>query len=143
MIDIIDKSKCCGCHACLNVCPKKAITMQEDEKSFLSPVINKEKCIDCNLCKKVCPVLNNKPEEQKQLEVYACYNKNLDERLKSSSGGIFILLAKEIIKRKGIVFGATFDENFTIKHTYVESEEELQQFMGSKYTQSTINRRKL
>ena len=48
-------------------------------------------------------------------------NKNLDERLNSSSGGIFILLAKEIIKRNGVVFGAAFDDDFNVKHLFVET----------------------
>ena len=30
MIDIKDKTKCCGCHACYNVRPKNAIEMIED-----------------------------------------------------------------------------------------------------------------
>lgn len=138
MKEIIEKNKCCGCHACFNICPKNAISMQEDEKGFLYPVINEERCINCNMCQKVCPVLNKNEELENKIKVYACYNKNLNERLKSSSGGIFILLAKEIINKKGVVFGASFDENFEVKHTYVENEKELKQFMGSKYTQSKI-----
>ena len=62
MKEIIEKNKCCGCHACFNICPKDAISMQEDEKGFLYPVINEEKCINCNMCRKVCPVLNKKEE---------------------------------------------------------------------------------
>lgn len=138
MKEIIEKNKCCGCHACFNICPKDAISMQEDEKGFLYPVINEEKCINCNMCRKVCPVLNKKEEMKNKIKAYACYNRNLTERLKSSSGGIFCLIAKEIINRNGVVFGAAFDENFEVKHTYVENEKELKQFMGSKYTQSKI-----
>lgn len=138
MKNIIDNSKCCGCHACMNICPKKAIKMVEDNKGFKYPVIDQKKCINCEMCKKVCPVLNGKIEEEKKIKAYACYNKNNIERLNSSSGGIFILLAKEIIKRNGIVFGASFDNNFNVVHTYAEKEDELTKFMGSKYTQSII-----
>lgn len=45
---------CFGCTACLNVCPKNAITMQADSEGFLYPEIN-ENCIDCKMCIKVCP----------------------------------------------------------------------------------------
>ena len=138
MNKIIEKDKCCGCHACFNICPKNAISMQEDERGFLYPVINEEKCINCNMCKKVCPVLNRKEELENKIMAYACYNRNLTERLKSSSGGIFCLIAKEIINRNGVVFGAAFDENFGVTHTYIENVKELKQFMGSKYTQSKI-----
>ncbi len=50
-----NKNECCGCSACLSVCPKSAITMKEDEEGFLYPQIDEEKCINCNLCVKVCP----------------------------------------------------------------------------------------
>ena len=29
----INKEDCCGCSACLNICPKHAIYMKHDEKS--------------------------------------------------------------------------------------------------------------
>ena len=55
---ICDKSKCTGCFACYNICPKKAINMVEDDNGFIYPEIDKDKCINCDLCKKVCPSLN-------------------------------------------------------------------------------------
>ncbi|MBR2708400.1 MAG: Coenzyme F420 hydrogenase/dehydrogenase, beta subunit C-terminal domain, partial [Bacilli bacterium] len=58
--------------------------------------------------------------------------------LKSSSGGVFILFAKEIIKKNGVVFGASFDKKFNVVHSYVEKIEELGTLMTSKYTQSII-----
>ena len=137
MQEIVEKNKCCGCHACFNICPKNAISMIEDEKGFRYPSIDKTKCIDCGMCKKVCPVLNNQ-EKEHNIKAYACYNINHDERLHSSSGGIFILLAKEVIKRNGVVFGASFDEDFNLYHTFAENKKDLKQFMGSKYVQSAI-----
>ncbi len=46
------KEKCCACGACMNICPKQAITMVEDEYGFLYPQIDKEKCVGCGACKK-------------------------------------------------------------------------------------------
>lgn len=132
-----DKSTCCGCHACYNVCPKDAITMKEDEKGFKYPVIDKEKCIECGLCRKVCPVLNSEKIENKPI-AYAAYNKDEKVREESSSGGIFTLLAEEILNRNGIIFGASFDEQFNVCHTYIENKKELGKFRGSKYVQSSI-----
>ena len=48
------KEECCGCSACLSICPKKAISMIADEEGFLYPFINQEKCIACYKCLKVC-----------------------------------------------------------------------------------------
>ena len=56
MIQLVDKSLCCGCTACASVCPKQCITMQEDEEGFLYPVVNASLCIIA-ICVKKC-VLN-------------------------------------------------------------------------------------
>ncbi len=50
------KAECCGCTACYAVCPKKAITMQEDKEGFLYPAIDQDKCIGCKQCLRVCPL---------------------------------------------------------------------------------------
>lgn len=47
-------SDCCGCGACRNICPCRAIEMKPDECGFLYPFIDGEKCVECGLCKKVC-----------------------------------------------------------------------------------------
>ena len=59
MINILDKQDCCGCSACIQVCPKQCITMLEDKEGFLYPQVNTYDCIDCHLCEKVCPVLHS------------------------------------------------------------------------------------
>ena len=137
MIEIDERYKCSGCHACYNICPKNAIEMVEDEKGFKYPVINTEKCINCGLCEKACPILNKKTIENKP-KVYACYNKNDEIRMKSSSGGIFTLIAEEIIKRDGVVCGAAFDEQYGLSHQFAESIEDLEKLRTSKYFQSSI-----
>lgn len=137
MISIVDKQNCCGCEACTQRCPKSCIRMQKDTEGFLYPTIDTTSCIDCGLCEKVCPVLNqNKAKEP--LAVYAAKNKNETIRTESSSGGIFTLLATEIIQENGAVFGAKFNEKWEVVHDYTYSEEGLAQFRGSKYVQSKI-----
>lgn len=138
MIKIDNKEECCGCYGCYNVCLTKAIEMVEDEKGFKYPIINKEKCVNCGLCEKVCPIINNKKEEKKDIKVYACINKNTDTRMKSSSGGIFSLIASYILDLNGVVFGAKFNEEFQVIHSYIGNKEELYAFQGSKYVQSQI-----
>ena len=137
MIDIKEKYMCDGCHACYSVCPKDAISMEIDDEGFWYPKVDNTKCVDCNKCEKVCPILNKK-EAKSLKKAYACYNLDEDIRVKSSSGGTFTILAAEVIKDNGVVFGAKFDEDFNVVHDYVEDIDGLSKFRGSKYVQSNI-----
>ena len=109
MIEIKDKKDCCGCGACMQRCPKNCISLQEDSEGFLYAKADASHCINCGLCEKVCPLMNPKEKIQPK-EVLAVKSRNEAERLKSSSGGVFIALAREVIDKGGVVFGAVFDE---------------------------------
>ena len=50
----MNKKDCCGCAACVNICPKFAITMEKDEIGQYYPRINDTLCVDCGACKRVC-----------------------------------------------------------------------------------------
>lgn len=137
MINITNKKDCCGCSACVQRCPKQCISLHEDNEGFLYPHVNTNDCINCGLCEKVCPWLNRQNKLQ-PLEVLAVKNRNEEERMASSSGGVFIALAKKVIADGGVVFGAVFDEKWEVKHTYAEKIEDVKPMMGSKYLQSRI-----
>ena len=136
MIDIKCKKNCCGCNACVQICPKNCITMIEDREGFLYPQVDKNICISCGLCEKACPILNKKKGQF--LASYAAYATNDELRKKSSSGAIFSLCAEEVLKQHGVVFGAAFDENFEVHHIGVDNKEDLRKLQGSKYAQSRI-----
>lgn len=137
MIQIAQKTDCCGCEACVQRCPKQCISLKEDEEGFLYPIVNKDECIDCGLCEKVCPVINQN-ERHNPIKVLAAKNKDENIRLKSSSGGIFTLLAESILDENGIVFGACFNDKWEVTHGYTETKEGLSAFRGAKYVQSKI-----
>lgn len=64
---------------------------------------------------------------------------NLDEQERmASSSGVFIKLAKYILKQNGVVFGAVFNEKYEVCHVAASSEEQLIPMLGSKYLQSRI-----
>lgn len=137
MIDKVDNTDCCGCSSCAQRCPKQSISMREGEDGFCYPVLNRETCIECGLCLKVCQAISPF-QASKPLNAYAAYNKDEEQRLKSSSGGMFILLAKYILGREGVVFGAAFNEKWEVVHIYSENIEGVLPMMGSKYVQSKI-----
>lgn len=121
----------------MQVCPKHCISFEEDTEGFRYPFVDKEKCVNCHLCENVCPVIN-KSDAKEPIELCAAYNKDESIRLKSSSGGIFTILAEEVIKQGGVVFGARFDDKWEVCHSYTETIEGLATFRGSKYVQSRI-----
>lgn len=137
MIDILDKKDCCGCASCVQVCPKQCISMNEDCEGFLYPKVDSAVCVDCGLCEKVCPVINQGCTIV-PLATYAAKNKDEKIRYKSSSGGVFTLIAEQILADGGVVFGARFNENWEVIHDYAETVEGLEPFRGSKYVQSVI-----
>lgn len=139
-IEIVKKNECCGCGSCMQKCPKNAISMTENEEGFLVPIINKKSCVNCGLCTKVCPQLKEKTKPKENYpQAYAVYNKNTEELLKSSSGGMFSVIANYVLENNGIVFGAAYNNNNEVNHIYVENKEDLQKLRNSKYVQSNIN----
>lgn len=130
-----EKKDCCGCGACLNICPKNAISMEEDQYGFIYPKIDKKLCIGCHLCKKVC-AFQNTEEENYPIETFAAVSKDEIQARQSASGGIFAAIAQQHINEKGIVFGAAFDKEWNVCHIGIDRFDELKRLQGSKYTQS-------
>jgi len=139
MIILTDKQNCCGCGTCVNICPRGCISMQADEEGFLYPFVDKDACINCGACEKVCPILH-KPSTFSVLSSYAAKNIDKEIKLKSSSGGIFTALAEVILKEKGVVFGAAFNKDWSVGHTYAENLQDLDGLRRSKYVQSDIGK---
>lgn len=134
-IEICNEKECTGCAACANVCPKNCILMVEDKDGFYYPVIDEEKCILCGACSKVCP--NNKTFPKNEASFFMAIHKDKDVLRRSSSGGAFTALANLILQRNGVVIGAFMDKkDNTVKHTAIDSIDELDVLRRSKYYQS-------
>jgi len=139
MIAITDKRDCCGCGACVQRCPKQCIAMEEDGEGFLYPKVDVATCISCGLCEKVCPVVNC-GKAQEPLKVCAAKNRDIEKRELSSSGGLFIALAEQVINEGGVVFGVVFDEQWEAHHVAATTIEEVEPMVRSKYMQSRTER---
>ncbi len=140
MISIEKKSSCSGCYACAISCPQKCIQMISDEEGFWYPRVDKGKCINCNLCEKSCPIINKwQPKDLSTTTAIAAKNRDEIIRFRSSSGGIFTLIAEEILAQDGVVFGAAFSDDFrSVRHICVDNTDDLEKLRGSKYLQSKI-----
>ena len=138
MIQIVDKSKCCGCNACGDICPKDAITFKIDIEGFWYPEVNMDCCIDCGLCEKVCPILHpaDKIIRYQEAKVFAAYTKDEKIRLDSTSGGIHSMLAQKMYDKHAYVGGAIYNEDHTVSQIVDDSPLMLPQIRSSKYLQS-------
>ncbi len=138
MIQINDKTQCCGCTACRCVCPAGAIQMVMDEEGFLYPSADAAQCIGCGRCVTVCPCQSGVEDAASRGSSYlAIQTKEETKRMESTAGGAFSLIAVEILRRHGLVYGAGYRE-MTVCHKTARTEAELRELFGSKYVQSNL-----
>ena len=139
-IENFSERTCTGCRACEQICPKNAITISPNTHGFLMPKVDEGKCIDCGICKSVCHLNENKGLSFIKANIisYAAKAKDWEVRKKSSSGGVFHILAEKILHEGGVVYGAAFDESFTVQHVRIDSTDGLSLLYGSKYVQSDL-----
>lgn len=123
---------CCGCRACVEVCPTAAISTKIDKYGFEQVIINSSRCIKCGQCISVCPIANVNTNTDK-FSTGAAYSKKVNLRKIGSSGGLFGAFSEKIIQDKGVVYGAAFDPNLKLLTTRASTLEGLKSLYKSKY----------
>lgn len=140
MIDFDFNSNCYGCRNCEIICPQKAIKIRENDEGFLIPSVDINLCVKCGLCEKKCPYLNFKKmnTEIKEKKWYSCYLRDLNDRINSTSGGVFPVLAEYFIKNNGYVCGCIWNDEMKPVHILSNKIEDVNKMRGSKYLQSNL-----
>ena len=132
----ITDNPCTACGACASVCPVGCIDIKTNTDGFYAPVVDKEKCVGCGACIHVCPANQYLPGKNwEEGTYYAMWAKDPADRFSGSSGGVFGLLAEQILNEGGVVFGTAFSQDF--KSVYVTSTEQvpLNALKKSKYVE--------
>lgn len=131
-----EKRSCCGCGACADACPAKAIRMVPDREGFRYPELNRPACVRCGRCEAVCPLKTEATPPRENLFFGA-----RSERLRpgSSSGGMFMVLAEYVLRQGGAVFGAAFGEHMEVVHREAQKPAELEDLRRTKYVQSRLD----
>ncbi len=119
---ITDKSLCCGCTACMNVCPAQCIVMRRDREGFDYPVANPDLCTGCGKCEEVCP----------QLDRFTTAKPVADREFKN----IFMEGAREVLSQGGVVFGPLVNEDRTVGIAEAEDMETVTEMLDLKSVQS-------
>ena len=136
----IQRGDCYGCFACEAACPERAIEMKMDKEGFVYPKVEERLCTNCKKCEEVCIRLKDMNcTEEGYPALYAVKNRNMDVRMKSTSGGVFLELCKEVIENhKGAVVGAAYDKNMNVVVEIADTLEDAERFCGSKYAKADL-----
>lgn len=131
---VCEKNKCTACSACIEICPKKAIHI-EDSFAVCEAVIDENKCINCGLCKQVCQVYHPLPSKMPIQWIQGWSNNELI-RERASSGGLATAIMLAFIKSGGVVYSCCLCEG-EFQYSKASSLEEVYKFCGSKYVKSS------
>lgn len=144
------KEDCCGCGACLSICPVAAISMSSDSEGFRYPVVDAQKCVGCRKCLSVCafkrdgarPAAASAPDDGNTSRIVPplVYGGRLKDRsalLASSSGGAFTALSEVFLQAGQGVACSHYDyETRRQVFSVVTSPAERDCARGSKYVQA-------
>lgn len=132
------EKKCVGCGVCVDICPVEALRLSHNRDGFYKPVFSNNACINCGKCQDVCPALNCATRDVAPLFYYGW---STDEKIRkrSSSGGLFSVIAEHIIRDGGVVIGAKYSDDFKSVVMSSTEECELDELRRSKYCQSFSN----
>jgi len=141
MIHITDKHQCSGCTACSHVCAHQAIHMVADSAGFRYPIVDMQSCTQCGLCDKVCQF---SPDYHRSTTLpvpraFAARHRDMSEIMKSRSGAVFSAISDLILQQGGVVYGAVFGPDFTVRHARATTAEQRDKMRGSKYVESDIS----
>ena len=136
----VDPAICSGCGLCSAVCPKSCISMKPDKEGFLAPVLDEAMCVNCEACYKACPAArdNDTLFHKEERKYFSAIISNKEMLLKSSSGGMFGMLAEYFIENGGYVCGCVYNEKMEAVHIVTNQKEDVIRMFGSKYVQSRV-----
>lgn len=131
MINSTDE--CTTCKACIQICPTKCIKVDSFDKIYVDSSL----CVNCGACNKVCQITNT-PNFNIPYTVFAAYNKDNHELMRSSSGGVGSILLRKCLSKGYKIFSALYDSNvLPVIHEVLSSN--INEVLRSKYCFSDIN----
>lgn len=126
------KNKCAGCMACIDICPRKAISVVDDVE-YMNAFIDERLCVKCGACYKVCQKNHpaNLRNPQKWLQGWGTES----TRETSSSGGFGQEIMRTMLRNGGAVAACKLNAG-KFGFELFEDESKILEFIGSKYVKS-------
>lgn len=126
------KDMCSGCMACLEICHKDAIRIEDSLRAYNA--VKTDKCVECGACHKVCQQ-NNPPIAVAPIVWRQGWAKDEKIRKIGASGGYASAIAGSFVEQGGIVCSCAFADGIFGFHL-TRTIEGLRDFAGSKYVKS-------
>lgn len=128
---------CSGCKACENVCPIGCLKIDTTDKEYFIRKIDEEKCIKCKKCVMVCPM--KKAELQAPIQAFIAWSRNRTIAKTSASGGMAATIYNYCVENNIGAGGVYFGNQHDLKYNFIETKEDIQKAVGSKYVYSDMN----
>ena len=129
---VCNSGMCAGCMACIDICPKSAITIA-DCIDHMNALIDENRCIHCDLCHKVCQQ-NHPASLAPTMECWQGWA-TPEVRCGSSSGGFASAIMRRFVNIGGVVAACRFN-NGDFLFSIADDVNQLEGFAGSKYVKS-------
>ena len=136
-LDTKNKVECYACEACVQICPKNALSMREDADGFRYPHLDENVCVKCGLCRMVCPYEHTPEKQENDKYVFGGYSSDKSIRFQSTSGGAFSAIVDAFGEGDYVIFGAE-TTGLDVFHSYVLDKRECGKYRKSKYSQSCL-----
>lgn len=136
------KQDCTLCMACVNSCPREAISLGWDENGYEKITIDENKCVNCGICEKIC-LNRGTMKRHSPLSSYAAQAKDNEALGRSASGGAFQMLAETVLEQGGICYGCEMvltENGFFARHVRIDDQSQLPRILNSKYIPSIIGK---
>ena len=135
----VTEDQCVGCRACETICSVGAVKMKRNKEGFVYPAVSDRLCIRCGKCAAYCPALHSSGSVVKPGGgIFAARCRDEKMLLKSSSGGIFGVMAEHCIRQKGVVYGVAFDADYKVQYIRGENIADIERMRGSKYVDAFL-----
>lgn len=113
--------------------------MMVDEWGFPHPSVDESACVGCARSVVVCPSLSEAGSDS-ALSAFWARSRDEGELVRSSSGGVFGLLAADVLASGGVVSVAAWGPGFrSVSHRPIEDPSDLDARVRSKYVQSSVS----